>query len=512
MSSVSWMAEKSSKELIPMLKNAYTALKNKERDLLLAAEIGKSLLENNIKLKTSYEDLLHQSGQSPIAPLPTPSSSLGTSTGTVLQGDSDSGIESSHDSDPDDHDLDEGRGMRFIPSRSTREAMIEVLERKNAELTDKLQQTMHEQSTLDRANARKIRECEAEITMLKNDLDIAATKIAELEEMNRRQKQLEVDTKQTDVDDAVVNELLDKIHTLEHEKQAASHSKAVLEDKLAATLKDLCHLKQQVEDFQFTQKDHESLQEAYQRQFHHIAELNDSLEEHRIVLQKLRDRGIPLHSTRPSPAPSQYGEDDSSPSIRPTLLAELENEWLKKNLKSSSSSSAASSAPFSASWRESSENAFSRFHTLKDLSRLTERSLNDIYNFSTDATLDFILSRTSGIDKEALDDAIRYVARMEDELMQDRAEIGLQKEKGEDPITFDIFDGYPREGLYPELMPSDHQVECMVNEPRTFMARLRKILQHFFHQVWRWCRFAMILTAAIVISLWNGPDCVSKYD
>jgi len=31
MSSVSWMAEKSSNELIPMLKNAYSALKDKEK-------------------------------------------------------------------------------------------------------------------------------------------------------------------------------------------------------------------------------------------------------------------------------------------------------------------------------------------------------------------------------------------------------------------------------------------------------------------------------------------------
>jgi hypothetical protein len=31
MSSVSWMAEKTSTELIPMLKNAYTALKDKEK-------------------------------------------------------------------------------------------------------------------------------------------------------------------------------------------------------------------------------------------------------------------------------------------------------------------------------------------------------------------------------------------------------------------------------------------------------------------------------------------------
>lgn len=31
MSSVSWMAEKTSTELIPMLKNAYSALKDKEK-------------------------------------------------------------------------------------------------------------------------------------------------------------------------------------------------------------------------------------------------------------------------------------------------------------------------------------------------------------------------------------------------------------------------------------------------------------------------------------------------
>lgn len=33
MSSVSWMAEKTSSELIPMLKNAYTALKDKEKGM-----------------------------------------------------------------------------------------------------------------------------------------------------------------------------------------------------------------------------------------------------------------------------------------------------------------------------------------------------------------------------------------------------------------------------------------------------------------------------------------------
>ena len=88
--------------------------------MILAAQIGKSLLDNNLALKTYYEDLLNQAQT---APLPTPSSSACS----VLDEKRTVVVDSAQEED-------DNSDMHYVTSRSTREAMIEVLERKNAEL------------------------------------------------------------------------------------------------------------------------------------------------------------------------------------------------------------------------------------------------------------------------------------------------------------------------------------------------------------------------------------------
>ncbi|KAI7860822.1 hypothetical protein BDC45DRAFT_542899 [Circinella umbellata] len=547
MSSVSWMAEKSSTELIPMLKNAYSALKDKERDLMLAAEIGKSLLENNIQLKTSYEDLLQQtqkSYNSTTAPLPTPSSSMPVDFDSALEtGSSDDEDDFYHYGDEDDDDDDDGE-MRFIPSHRTREAMIEVLERKNIELSKRLESAIAEKEDSQRNNTKKSRKLEQEIENLKSNLEIASTKIQELEEMNQRQHRLERSKSLQQIlrqaaknngellpeeQQQEMEELLCKIDQLEIENQTVSDSKQNLENKLADTLRDLRRLKEQFEQFQFTQSDYETLQVAYERQFRHIAELNESVEEHRGVLQKLKERGVNIHSARSTPAPSVCGSVKSQTQFRNTLLGELETEWLKRNNSTTTNNSTPLSSLSSSSLsppppqKQETKPALNNFSSLNNVSQFTEKALATFYNAPTaDSALESVLSKASGIDKELLDEALSFIGRIEDEHDNDKCldlhEYDIQDDddysddEDMDVSTMDLFgsqqqDQYPTMDLYPTLSQEDSfQVARVTQRPKTFLGRLRRLVRHFFRAVWRWCRFAMILTTAVLISVWRGPE------
>ncbi|KAL0085276.1 hypothetical protein J3Q64DRAFT_1809822 [Phycomyces blakesleeanus] len=463
MSSMSWVADKSSAELIPMLKNAYGALKDKEKDLMLAAEIGKSLLENNLRLKSSYENLLNHTRSIPptTLPLPTPNPSLTT--------------------DYENHDED----RPFIPSRSTREAMIEVLEKKNVELSRRLDAATSEHERHGRNESKKQRRLEAEIKLLRSNLEIASNKIQELEDMNarqqhqqqqRQQRQQVVKEEQEDSMEEVVEEMLIKLDVLQDEHEEITQAKAQVEAKLTSTLKDLRKLKEQFETFQFTQKDYSVLCEAYDRQFDHIEELNKSLEDHKQVLQSLKERGInpSAHST---PAPSVYGRSEYS--LRHTLLGELENEWLKGKQDLSTGPS---------------DHPASMTRSLRDLTHFTEQSLGAFYSVPAESTLRSILSRASGIDKHLLDEALSLIHELE---------------LDDDMSTDDLVVYHPQSvnSLYPDLaLMSSFQVDTFGQDSKTMMGRFRRLIRTLFHSVWRWCRFATVLTTAVLISVWNGPD------
>ncbi|KAI8380685.1 hypothetical protein BD560DRAFT_386839 [Blakeslea trispora] len=451
MSSVTWMAEKTSTELIPLLRNAYSALKDKEKDLVLAAEIGKSLLEHNLRLKSSYDSLL-QSSTPPITP--------STSSTAV-----------------DEDDMH----MRFIPSRTTREAMIEVLERKNAELSAKLEHAMTEQNQLKLGNTKHTRQLESEIDFLKTNLEIATCKIQELQEMNAKQKKTEATRsiqQQQQENDSLLDSLYTEIDKMQREKELVNQSKTELETKLANTLRDLTELKSQFEKFEFTQKDFEGLQEAYKRQFDHIEQLNHSLEDHRNLLQKLKERGVNIHDA--TPASSEFGETDDLQKFRKnTLLGELESEWIKSN--TSDTSPPLTSTPLSLP------------------AMMYEKSLAAFYNAPSIA-LESVLSKATGIDPQLLDDALEFIRQIEKE---------HEQEKQEDMDDFGVaYDTYPSSDLYPSLIPSSsEQMQVQrYEEPKTFVGRLRARIQQVFHLIWRWCRFTMVLTAALLINAWQGPD------
>jgi hypothetical protein len=86
---------------------------------VLAAEIGKSLLDNNMQLKAKYEDLLHQLSMYQTQP--------------SESAPNDAPVYPTNETETTDASSDE---IRIIPSKSTRDAIIDVLETKNAELAD----------------------------------------------------------------------------------------------------------------------------------------------------------------------------------------------------------------------------------------------------------------------------------------------------------------------------------------------------------------------------------------
>ena len=438
--------------------------------MVLAAELGKSLLEHNMRLKSSYDSLL-QTHTPPITP----------STSTVIQ----------------EEEVNEEEVMRFIPSRTTREAMIEVLEKKNVELSGKLEAAIVQQENLSKSNSKKTRQLENEISLLKGNLDIASNKIQELQDMNQRQKKMDLTPKTTVEDADLVEELYTEIDKIQQEKEQANQSKAELESKLSVTLKDLGELKKQFEKFDFTQNDFDQLKEAYERQFNHIDELKGSLEEHRTILQKLKERGVSIHSTRSTPASSIYGGAESLK--KHSLLGELEIEWLKSNTTTPVLTN--TDTPLSTK----SEFLSSSHPFLRDLTNFTEKSLTAFYN-APSIGLDSVLSKATGLDQHLLDDALRFIDQIETEHNEEKA-MALYN-NFDDEEDFAIYeDHYPSSDLYPSpLKPEQMQIQRYVSEPKTFVGRLRKQIHKLFNLVWRWCRFTMVLTTALLISAWQGPD------
>ncbi|KAF7723780.1 hypothetical protein EC973_001693 [Apophysomyces ossiformis] len=519
MSSMSWMAEKSSTELIPMLKNAYSALRDKEKDLMLAAEIGKSLLENNLHLKSSYESLLQKTHCSSTSPFPTPSTSY--ESDLIADDDDDDDDDSGHESEDDEAIR---HGMQFIPSRGTRDAMIEVLEKKNSELSMRLETVVAEQESVDRSNAKKQRKLEAEISALKANLDIATTKIQELQEMNARQQRLEAaQQQQLSQEDQIyaeemVDELLTKIDGIQTENEMILKSKAELEAKLAQTLADLRNLKKQCEQFQFTSEDHEALKEAYNRQFHYIAELNASLEEHRAVLQKLKDRGVNIYAATPTPSCCGTTIETRSAAYRQTLLGELESEWLKKNNNTNNNNNNKQDGETPTKRRSPSLVSLSlpaalseySLRSLRDISQFTEKSLMAFHHAPTELAYEAVLS-TGSIDRQCLDEALSLISRLESTGEEDEA----NEDEDDDNDSAVDFSLSLCESLYPcgDLYPDPTTLECprsildqWAQAPKTFVGRIRRIVQRFFRAVWRWCRFAIVLVTAVLISVWNGPE------
>ncbi|KAI9270819.1 hypothetical protein BY458DRAFT_509832 [Sporodiniella umbellata] len=252
LSNVSCMAEKSASELATLLKNAYKSIREKEKDLILVAEIGKSLLEHNQSLKTNYDKLLQNVSQ-------------------LNEGEDD---------------------MRLVSNKRAFDKMIESLQYKNEEIQHMLDRTHQHSTASQQTHARNKRKLETEIEILQKSLDSAASKIQELEEERlrsqlRANRQYEMKVEQQHKEDILLlEELSGKMEDLHRENGYLVRSKRALEEKLALTLRDLDRLRKEFEGFELTQQGYQTLQEAFERQTAHVRELNERLEEHQTILSR----------------------------------------------------------------------------------------------------------------------------------------------------------------------------------------------------------------------------------
>ncbi|KAI7872012.1 hypothetical protein BDF14DRAFT_1717632 [Spinellus fusiger] len=364
---LSWLNDKSPQELISLLRSAYAALKEKERDLVLAAEIGRSLLESNIQLTSDCDSLLQPA-------LPTPSTS---------------------------YDL---LPRHPTPLRhSTKEAMTEELQRKNSEINQQLDTVLAQQSQSDRAHARTTRQLQSQVTALRSSLQEANLKLNELDPSpaanptardtardtgsHRRRPSLQVDR------------LLQKVTTLAQENVQVTTAKQHMEEQLHDTLKHFRRLQSDYEKVTLAHQAHQSLKTAYQNQFEHLHELNVSVQDHRHVLQRLQAKGVSIPSARSTSAASCHSSQSQSmaPLYRQTLLAELETEWHQNHAKAVVAD------------KNSMENS---------MESSMENSLEgeDRLGYTTPKLwLDSVLSKVGGMDPYMLEETLRYIHQLEEE-------------------------------------------------------------------------------------------------
>ncbi|RUS17175.1 hypothetical protein BC937DRAFT_90302, partial [Endogone sp. FLAS-F59071] len=523
--------------------------------LLLAAEIGKSLLDNNIALKSKYEALLQQlqayqeqqqqarytvtlsapaqnATQNATTTHTTHSNDSAVELNVISDNDNKSDVDAAESAD-DDAEGRPNRQRRLNNFQKSPE--VESLEQEKYDLLAKLDLAIRDSEIAERTHNKKVRKLENEVQSLRAELESASKKVEDLEEMNEKlvQKQRKTIQQQQQQkrdpgdgsihDDSTPEALIEKITVLEQEHEDITSAKEELEQKLASTVKDLNALKEQFDQVQLTQNDYIALQEAYQRQLKHISELNQSLEEHRTLLQTYGDnRSVSAWSSRDSPAPSESGSSRWSGRdggikrrTKPSLLSELENEFIKdmkqgkemgsiteseENVESSDLSMTAST--------EASELSADKTaaRTGSATANLTETSLASLYMSPAEMALESLLQQAGmkTCQMAQLQPMANYMEEAFDDYDDD--EYGYEYERGSSYMT-DIGDDDDSDSLAVMQMPSNEVQKNLGFFGRLF-SWIFRLIRRIFRMIWRWCRFWGVLAAALLISIWKGPDAV----
>ncbi|KAF0449700.1 hypothetical protein F8M41_002415 [Gigaspora margarita] len=481
---------KSHAELTASLKEAYNLVKEKERDLTLAAEIGKSLLENNIALKAKYEELVieYQQLQRKERSKATFALHADKLNAAQIAPPSTSVIES----DFEDSDTD------LLPITSSYEASpqlqyekpdklrnrkksdnninykdlenIKELERTNQLLQSQLDELVKENNENDRVNKSKIRKLESDLQHYQEIYSSASHQLEVLEQENERLMQKQKSefwnikyNKKTSNDDDVIDTLLNKVSDLESQNNSVERAKAEIEKKLQRAIRDLEALQEQYNDLSEETKDYELLKLANREQELLINELNESVEEHRAMVMGMRstmysrnpsrsnsfsfsDNGMMTNALRRLSNPdgvspvSPTQQQSLGSKIRTTLLSELENVWFRE------------ASLFQKPRRKSTceSPAFSPISSEKDLA-------NYFLNGSQP------------------DDEISQLDYLSDD-------------------DFSFLDEFEEDD------------ELAMRKREWFWRRWARFVYRCLRLIWRWCRFIIILFCAVIMALYRGPD------
>jgi hypothetical protein len=341
---------------------------------------------------------------------------------------------------------------------------IRELECINQDLQARLDNKIAEMNENEKVNRAKNRKLEAELERLHDAAGLAAQKIEELERENSRL----VEKQKTDFwnlrrgkkaeNEDVVEELLAKVQALEEQNVTVERAKAEIERRLQRTSKELAMLQEKSAALEVTQKECANLQDVVRLQSEQIQELHMSLEEQRQINLGIRSG---YHSRSNSFSDGSLMRRVSNPDTMRALLL--------------GGTPAAAPGGQKFSLLEEMESAWYRDLAMFQRDRKKSGQDDDAVSATSEYDLrDFLNSNGVRMDD---DDASCTDYHLSDE------EFTFLEEFEEDETT-------------------------ALRRREWFWRRWIRAILRFFLAIWRWCRFLVLIAAAVLMALYRGPDAV----
>lgn len=477
----SWNVNKSQAELTSLLKEAYNVIKEKERDLTLAAEIGKSLLENNMALKAKYEGLVAQyqtlEKQRQREAMATMRHGIPIAPPNNMDYPFEDYDESDNNSDTESisSSYDNYSSSLVAPIRKRHNnnnynnnnqqltykevEVIKELESRNQDLQARLDEVMREFTDTDKVNKTKIRKIESDLKHYQDSYSQATLKIADLEKQteNLLEKQrsefwkLKRD-KETSKNDAFIEALVNKVAELEEQNHHIEKKKSETERKLSMVTNELDLIQEQCNQLAADSQNYEILQMQCRQQTELINDLSESLEYE-------RSRVVSMKSGMP------YSRATSRFASRSNSFSEHQISNTLRRLSNPDRSSLFGAAPPSPGGGLGGKIKRTLLSELEDEFRRTfdyhkpiEGGFESPPSFSPTSEKSFFF-----------DDSMSLLS--------------------DDFVFLDEFD------------------EDKINLIREwFWKRWARSIYSFFRLIWRWAKFLLILIAANLMAIYRGPD------
>lgn len=168
--------------------------------------------------------------------------------------------------------LDDEENTQHVEPSSTREAHIEILEQRNADLSNQLDTLLSQQEDLDRSHMLKSRQLEHQIQTMKHHVGSTANKLLEMQS-----KSSTIPRKTLTKDGMCCMKASLELEQLRIEFDHVSQLKTRKENKLDEVTRDLCTLKQQCEN---RTQEYQELQRVFQEQEVRVQELKNSVQQY----------------------------------------------------------------------------------------------------------------------------------------------------------------------------------------------------------------------------------------
>ncbi|KND05176.1 uncharacterized protein SPPG_00843 [Spizellomyces punctatus DAOM BR117] len=291
------------------LREKDEALEKKDNDLVIAAELGSSLLEDNERLKAECAKLLAEYRSTSAVAVAIAAHPPTAFSPTSLHKPSTPGSASSTpiSASPGTNLLEEAK-RRTIAIEAAASARIGDLEATILDLqshVDRLRADIRASQDAERAQERRSQRLESENEVISRDLDAAVSKCQELEEERKKiaKEKAELlrrvkDVGERDKELEELAELRDRSKALEEVVVQLTHSRAEMEAELAEALQDRRHVDQRCEELEAVAEDYRMESE---RQAARMDELVWELESSRDLIAKLHSRLAVLEPARDGP-------------------------------------------------------------------------------------------------------------------------------------------------------------------------------------------------------------------